>query len=373
MGSVRIALISPPFESVPPKLYGGTERVVASLARGLIEQDVEVTLFASGDSITDARLIPVVPQGLRLKRPTFQDAGPYQLRMLTQIAAQADEFDIIHNHNDYWMFPLSTLSRTPLLSTLHGRLDLPDLHYTYQSFPHQSWIAISDSQRSQAPHAPWLQTIHHGIPVEDYEFHAQSGDYLAFLGRFSPEKGPEEAIAIAHRSGIPLKIAAKLEEGWMRQYFDSRIAPQIDGRFIEYVGEISENEKSEFLGNARALVFPIDWPEPFGLVMIEAMACGTPVLARPCGSVREIIRNGETGFIRADIESLAQLAMNEIDTLSRQKCRQHIEQNFSLRRMTEDYLHVYRSLLSSPRSESHRRNLLHSLERPSHRDPEARL
>lgn len=370
---MRIALISPPFESVPPKLYGGTERVVASLARGLIEQDVEVTLFASGDSITEAKLVPVVPQGLRLKRPSFLDAGPYQLRMLTQIAAQAEDFDLIHNHNDYWMFPLSVLSRTPLLTTLHGRLDLPDVSYTYQSFPEQHWIAISDSQRSQVPHAPWLRTIHHGIALEDYVFQPQPGKYLAFLGRFSPEKGPEEAIAIAHQSGIPLKIAAKLEDGWMKQYFDARIAPQIDGRFIEYVGEISESEKSEFLGNARALVFPIDWPEPFGLVMIEALACGTPVLARPCGSVPEILRDGKTGFLSHQISDLARLARDGITQISRAFCRRHVEEHFSLRRMTEDYLHVYRSLLSAPRCESHRRNFLHSLERAPQRDPEARL
>ena len=361
-------MISPLFESVPPKLYGGTERVVYQLCQGLTSQDVEVVLFASGDSLVECPLQAVVPEGLRLKQPPVMDSLPYHYKMMAQVAKQAPEFDVIHNHSDYWMLPLTEMTQTPVVSTLHGRLDLPDSHTAYRAFSSAGMISISDSQRKPLPDLPWLRTIHHGLDLDQFQFHPKPGQYLAFLGRISEEKKPEWAIQIAKHAGVPLKIAAKIEGQLGSDYYSRLVKPHVDGKFIDYVGEISEHEKSEFLGNALALVFPIDWPEPFGLVMIESLACGTPVLARPQGSVPEILRDGVTGFIHPDLEVLAQ-KVGELSQISRLACRQWVNEHFSLQRMTEDYIDVYRKLAATQGiSVDHRRNFLHPLKRAAFRN-----
>jgi glycosyltransferase involved in cell wall biosynthesis len=364
---MHIALVSPLFEQVPPQLYGGTERIVDYLARGLIQKGVDVTVFASGDSQVPARLISPIDQALRLSSKEIRDFLPYHFKLLSQVAERASEFDVIHNHHDYWMLPLAQMTSTPLVTTTHGRLDLDDLPAAYLSFGDSAFIAISESQRRQFTQLPWMATIPHGIPVEQYRFSEEPGSYLAFLGRIDPSKGPDRAVEIAQRSGIPLKIAAKIEKGLSQEYFDYAIKPHVDGRWVEYIGEISEAEKSEFLGNALALCFPIDWPEPFGLVMVEALACGTPVLARPCGSVPEILVDGLTGFIDPGVSVLAQ-KVRDLGSIDRKSCRRWVENNFSLSRMTEDYVRVYRQLIESREDGHRRRNFVHSLERPIERN-----
>ncbi len=362
---MRIALVSPLFESVPPKLYGGTERVVANLCDGLVKSGVEVSVFASADSEVSGELIPMVDQALRLREPPVTDIGPHHMKILAEVAKRAEEFDVIHNHHDYWMFPLSKLTSTPVLTTLHGRLDLPDLKTVFDAYPEHSFVSISDSQRTPQPQLRWVNTIYHGIDVNRFEYHPEPGEYLAFLGRICREKRPEWAIEIAKKSGIPLKIAAKIEKGEGQEYYDTFVKPHVDGKFIEFVGEISESQKSDFLGKARALVFPIDWPEPFGLVVIESLACGTPVLARPVGSVPELIEDGVTGFLDLNIEQLADRVL-EISKISRSACRAQAEKRFSLRRMTEDYLNVYRFLSEFKsrigRSDRRRRDLVYPFE-----------
>jgi glycosyltransferase involved in cell wall biosynthesis len=366
---MRVALISPLYESVPPKLYGGTERVIHGLCRGLIESDVEVTVFASGDSAVDGKLIPVIDEAFRLRKSPIADPNPYHLKMLEMVASRADEFDVIHNHHDYWMLPLSEMTNTPLLTTVHGRLDLPDIAEAFYAYPNANFISITDAQRAPMKRLRWLRTIHHGIDPDTFKFHEKPGKYLAFLGRMDAAKRPDLAIQIAKESGVPLKIAAKIEGPEMSLYYDTFVKPHVDGKFIEYVGEICESEKSEFLGNAFATVFPIDWPEPFGLVMIESLACGTPVLARPCGSVPELLEHGLTGYIDMDPRELAK-RVQDIPKISRKKCRQWVEHRFSQERMTEDYIHVYRHLseFASARRKEGRfdrrgRYQLHSVER----------
>jgi glycosyltransferase involved in cell wall biosynthesis len=358
---MRVALISPLFESVPPRCYGGTERVVYNLCRGLKERGVDVTLFASGDSKVDAALVPVIDESFRLRKKPVPDPNAYHFKMLNLVASRAREFDLIHNHHDYWMLPLARMSSTPLLTTLHGRLDIPELVLPIPDCRDGFFVSISHSQRQALPNLKWLQTIHHGIDAEDFRFYPKSGKYLAFLGRINREKRPDWAIKIAKASGVPLKIAAKIEGPEGQEYYDRFVRPHVDGKFIEYVGEISESEKSRFLGEAYALVFPIDWPEPFGLVVIEALACGTPVLARPLGAVPEITREGVTGFNHLSIEELAG-KVHEIPRLSRAACRKWVEERFSLRRMTEDYVNVYGTLsrvVSWSGSDRHRRHLLY--------------
>ena len=360
---MRIAMLSPLFESVPPRFYGGTERVIFNLSRGLTAAGIDVTLFASGDSVSSGRLIPVIDEALRLKKKPVSDPNVYNLKMLAEVAHRADEFDLIHNHHDYWMLPLSEMISAPLLTTLHGRMDLPDISAAFYSYPKSFYVSISHSQRVPMSKLHWLRTIYHGINVEEFKFQEKPGKYLAFLGRISREKAPHFAIEIAHRSGVPLKIAAKIEGPESQEYFDKCIKPHVDGKFIEFIGEISESEKSDFLGNALALVFPIDWPEPFGLVVIEALACGTPVLARPCGSMPELLSDGVTGFISLDVEVLAK-RVQDIPTISRRFCREWVEKRFSLKRMTEDYIHVYRHATSSRfRSDRRRRNILYPIQR----------
>lgn len=378
--TMKVALLAPLFESVPPRFYGGTERVVANLCKGLQSRGIDVTLFATHDSTIDVKKISVSKEALRLRKKQVVDQVPHHLKMLATVGKHASEFDIIHNHHDYWMLPLSFITRHPLLTTLHGQLQIPDIAYAFESFENCAYVSISNSQRPPLSHLPWVSTIYHGIDVDQFQFYEDPGKYLAFLGRISPEKKPEWAIEIAKKSGVPLKIAAKIEGKAGQDYFDQVIKKEIDGKFIEYVGEISENEKSEFLGNALGLTFPIDWPEPFGLVVIESLACGTPVLARPMGSVPELLRDGFTGFCDLNIQTLAK-KVSMLHRISRSQCRAWVEQRFSLHRMTEDYIHVYRSLIQHSsasfltpsgqgiRPYRNRRNFLYSIERSLNRNP----
>jgi len=359
---MRIAILSPLFESVPPRYYGGTERVVASLCRGLAQQGIEVTLFASGDSITDGKLIPVVNESFRLRSGPSIDSAAHHLRMLALVAEKASMFDLIHNHHDYWMLPLPLMTSTPLLTTVHGRMDLPDSAAVFSEYSrYSSFVSISKSQRAPLPGLSWVANIYHGLELADVEFYPEPGKYLAFLGRISPEKRPEWAIEIAKKSGVPLKIAAKIEGKVSQDYYDHFIEPHVDGRFIEYVGEISESEKSAFLGDALALVFPIDWPEPFGLVVIEALSRGTPVLARPIGAIPELLEDRVTGFLDYNIANLAR-RVPDIYRISRRGCRAWVEERLSLERMTKEYVHVYRRTIEQKfQRNSHRWNIVHSL------------
>ncbi|HUP57228.1 MAG TPA: glycosyltransferase family 4 protein [Bdellovibrionota bacterium] len=369
---MRVALVSPLFESVPPRRYGGTERVVYNLCHGLKERGIDVTLFASGDSQAGVPLVPIVEEAFRLSGRPVRDPAAYHFKMLAEVARRAHEFDVIHNHHDYWMLPLAKMTGTPILTTLHGRLDIPELVLPLPEFDGSWFVSISDSQRSALPGLPWLGTIHHGIDASNFQFRAEPGKYLAFLGRIDDHKRPEYAIEIAKRSGVPLKIAAKIEGREAQAYYDAHVAPHVDGSFIEYVGEITESEKSEFLGGALALVFPIDWPEPFGLVMLESLACGTPVLARPRGAAPEVLRSGVTGYVHEDLGVLAESVRN-LDRISRHECRRWVETRFSLGRMTEDYVNVYGTLAGVAESrdlhrgfrragpDRHRRHFVHSI------------
>ncbi len=335
---MKIAQIAPLHESVPPRLYGGTERVVAFLTDELVRQGHEVTLFASGDSRTRARLAPVIDAALRLDRVPPDPLSAHVL-LLEQVLQRADEFDVLHFHIDYLHFPVLRRLAVPHLTTLHGRLDLPGLDRLYREYRDMPVVSISDSQRSPLPAAGWIGTVYNGLPESLLPFDPRGGDYLAFLGRMSPEKGPETAIRIAVTSGLPLRMAAKVDPV-DQAYFDQRIRPWLDHPGIEFVGEIDEREKARFLGRARALLFPIDWPEPFGLVMTEAMACGTPVIAFRRGSVPEVMADGVTGFVVDSLDE-AVAAVGRIGTIRRRDCRRHFEQHFSARRMARDYLALY--------------------------------
>jgi len=343
---LRIAQVAPLYESVPPKLYGGTERVVSYLTEELVRRGNHVTLFASGDSVTSAELHAGYPEALRLSGQVNVAAHGtgLHLPMLSEVYDHADEFDVIHAHLDYWTFNLARLVATPTVTTLHGRLDLEDLHPIYNSYNDLPLISISDAQRRPLPSMNWVATVHHGVPREHLHFNPNGGRYLAFLGRIAPEKRPDIAIEVARKAGIPLKIAAKVDEV-DREYFKTTIEPMIQAPSVEYIGEINETQKSEFLGNALALLFTIDWPEPFGLVMIEAMACGTPVIARPCGSVPEVMRDGVTGFIASEFDDLV-AAVKKVDTLSRQACREEYEHRFAVDVMAEKYERIYRELIA---------------------------
>ena len=344
---MRIAQVAPLYESVPPQLYGGTERVVSYLTEELVEEGHDVTLFASGDSRTRARLVPVCARSLRLD-PEQRDQLAHHVLMLEEVAKRAAHFDVIHFHIDYLHYPLSRRQRVPQLTTLHGRLDMPELGALYAEFRDMPVVSISDAQRAPLSHASWLGTVHHGLPVELLRFSPGPGSYLAFVGRTSPEKGLDRAIEIARRAGIELRIAAKVDDA-DRDYFREVIEPLLDGPLVEFVGEIGEAEKEEFLGNALALLFPIDWPEPFGLVMIEAMACGTPVIAFPGGSVVEIVEPGRNGFIVPDAAA-AVAAVGKAGDLDRSLCRELFEVRFSAQRMARDYLELYERVLELIRS-----------------------
>ncbi len=370
---MRVAILSPLFESVPPQLYGGTERVVANLCRGLMQAQCEVVLFASGDSSVATPLVPVIERAIRLSHPRIMEPSAHHIRMLAMVAEQASNFDVIHNHHDYWMLPLSQMTKAPLLTTCHGRLDLPFLGPLFSSYSRCPLISISNHQRIPLPRLNWMKTIYHGIELDDFTFCREPGKYLAFLGRICPDKRPEWAIQIAQSSGVPLKIAAKIEGEEGQNYYDAFVKPHVDGKFIEYVGEISESEKSSFLSNALALVFPIDWPEPFGLVMVEAWACGTPVLARPCGSVPELINEGVTGYSDMSLDVLSE-RVKDLEKINRYECRAWVRKRFSIARMTEDYIHVYRTLIEQGYpSHSDRWDFVHPLKRASQRDPQDQL
>ncbi len=339
---MKIAQFAPLYESVPPKYYGGTERVVSYLTEGLVRAGHEVTLFASGDSVTKAHLVAGCHRALRLDKECI-DRIAYHILLTEQAYRQASQFDIIHNHNDYFPFSLARRSDTPTLTTLHGRLDLKDLIPLYEEFKDIPVVSISDAQREPLPSINWQGTVHHGLPKDIDTFHEGPGTYLAFLGRICPEKRVDRAIETAKRCGMKLKIAAKVDKV-DQEYFEQYIKPMLEHPLIDYVGELGEGENDEFLGNATALLFPIDWPEPFGLVMIEAMACGTPVIARRHGSVPEVIEEGVTGLI---VESADEAvgAVKKVSSLSRKRCRQVFEERFSDTRMVKDYLDIYKRLI----------------------------
>lgn len=339
---MKIAQVAPLYESVPPKLYGGTERVVSWLTEELVRLGHEVTLFASGDSLTSANLVPICPEALRLNSQCI-DQLAHHVIMIEQVFQERSAFDLVHFHIDYLHFSVSRREQLVGLTTLHGRLDLPDLVPLYRTFPEMPVVSISDAQRKPLPWLNWQGTVHHGLPANQFKFHAGPGQYLAFLGRTSPEKGLDRAIEIAKRAGIPLKIAAKIDRA-DAEYFETRIKPLLDHGLIEFIGEIGFYEKNDFLGNAMALLFPIQWPEPFGLVMIEAMACGTPVIAYPGGSVGEVMKDGVTGFIVPD-EDEAVKAVERIPEIDRQKCRHYFERKFTAARMAQDYLNIYKRLV----------------------------
>jgi glycosyltransferase involved in cell wall biosynthesis len=343
---MKIAQVAPLIESVPPKLYGGTERVVSYLTDELVRQGHDVTLFASGDSQTKAKLVASVPKALRLN-PAVKESLPHTVLQLEHLRQRADEFDVIHFHSDYLHLPLArTLFSGRTVTTMHGRLDLPDYQALFAEFRDTPLVSISNSQRTPLPHANWVGTVHHGLPASVCRFEPNPrGDYLAFLGRISPEKRPDRAIEIAARAGVPLRIAAKVDAA-DQQYFRMHIEPLLSQRHVEFVGEISEAQKAEFLGNAMALLFPIDWPEPFGLVMIEAMACGTPVIAWPCGSVPEVIDDGVTGRI-VDSEEAAATVVEEVARMDRRRVRSIFERRFSAEVMAQRYTDLYLRLLRS--------------------------
>jgi glycosyltransferase involved in cell wall biosynthesis len=340
---LRIAQLAPLHERIPPELYGGTERVVSYITEELTRRGHNVTLFAAGDAQTSARLWAGCTRALRLAGKP--EPGVFlQLRMISEIyGTLANQFDVVHSHLDYWALPFAELVNLPTVTTMHGRLDLPDLHPVYAHYTKAPLVSISDAQRAPLPFMNWVATIHHGIPRDLLKYNPTGGKYLAFLGRISPEKRPDIAIDVARKVGIPLKIAAKVDVV-DREYFESIIKPRLDAPGVEYIGEISETEKSEFLGNALALMFTIDWPEPFGLAMIEALACGTPVIARPCGSVPEIITPGVTGVVESSFDGLVS-AIKGIRRLSRSACRKEFEARFTVEAMMDRYEDVYRQVI----------------------------
>ena len=342
---MKIAQIAPLIESVPPPLYGGTERIVSCLTEELVRLGHEVTLFASANSITSAELAPCCNHALRLD-DTVRDIIPHYMLMVDKVRERADDFDLLHFHIELFHFPLFRSLEARTLTTLHGRQDLSDLKPFYHRFSKMPLVSISAAQRKPLPHANFVATIHHGIPADLHRPSFERGSYLAFLGRISPEKRPDRAIRIAQRAGIPLKIAAKVDKV-DEAYFRSEILPLIDGQAIEFLGEINDKEKTSFLRDAAALLFPIDWPEPFGLVMIEAMACGTPVLAFRCGSVPEIVEDGVTGKV-VESEDEAIVALPELLTYDRRAVRKRFQERFTVARMARDYAGLYRKLVTVP-------------------------
>ncbi|HEY3762165.1 MAG TPA: glycosyltransferase family 4 protein [Verrucomicrobiae bacterium] len=338
---LKIAQVAPLYESVPPQFYGGTERVVSYLTEALVDLGHEVTLYASGDSSTKANLRPICKRALRLDK-TSVDPHADHVFMAERIFREAGEFDIVHSHIDYSFFPLLRRMQTAHLTTLHGRLDIPNLRDLYREFADMPVASISHRQRAPLPWADWQTTVYHGVPEKMFKPVATAGKYLAFLGRISPEKRVDEAIQAANRVGMPLKIAAKVDKVDV-EYYQAVVKPLLN-RNVEFVGEIRDSDKNEFLGNAAALLFMIDWPEPFGLAMIEALACGTPVIARNRGSVPEIIEQGVTGYIVKNVDEAVE-AIPEISRLNRKRCREAFEQRFTATRMANDYINVYEKLI----------------------------
>ena len=341
---MKIAQVTPLYEAVPPKLYGGTERVVAHLTDALVDLGHDVTLFASAEARTRARLVPVRDQAIRLDPAPLKSDLAAHLSMMGEVMERVDEFDVIHFHTDMIHFPMFSRYADKTITTLHGRLDMKDLAPVYERWPEFGLVSISDDQRKPLAFANWRATVHHGMPEELYRFSPKSDGYLAFLGRISPEKRPDRAIEIALKLGKPLKIAAKVDAA-DKVYYETKIKPLLDNPLIEFIGEIGDHQKSEFLGKADALLFPIDWPEPFGLVMIEAMACGTPVIAFKCGSTTEIIEDGTTGYL-VDTMDQAVEAAGRAHRLDRAAIRECFEQRFSSAAMARRYLDVYGDLLA---------------------------
>lgn len=343
---MKIAQISPLYEAVPPKLYGGTERVVHYLTEELVQMGQEVTLFASGDSKTSAKLQAIVPEALRLKN--CEDGLIPHLLQIEEVMDRAHEFDLIHFHTDYLNFPFTNGLDVPHVTTLHGKLSIPELQPFYNKYRHQPVISISKSQRKPLPQANWVGNVHHGLPIDLLKPGKGNGKYLAFLGRVSPEKGLESAISIAIAAGLPLKVAAKIDKA-DKEYYEEKIRKLFEHSLVEYIGEVNEKQKQQFLGNAMALLFPINWEEPFGMVLIEAMACGTPVIAFNRGSVPEIIENGCNGFL-VSTEKQAIKALGQLHKIDRKEVRKLFEERFSSRRMALDYLKIYEKLVSKARS-----------------------
>jgi glycosyltransferase involved in cell wall biosynthesis len=343
--TMRIAQIAPLYESVPPTRYGGTERVVSWLTEELVARGHEVTLFASADSRTQATLVPVVDRALRLADVA---GGPtWHALELAMAHDRAHEFDVIHSHVDHLTFPVLRTSRTPVVTTLHGRLDVPGLGPVLRHFDSMPLVSISDAQRDPIPDAGWMRTIYHGLPLEDYEVGSGRGDYVVFLGRISPEKRPGAAIDLARRAGVRLVIAAKVDPT-DRAYFESVVEPRLREPGIDFVGEVDDAAKVRLLGDARALLFPILWPEPFGLAMIEALACGTPVLTRRCGSTPEVIDTAEVGAV-CDTDAALLRAFDGLGAFDRATCRRRVEERFSVARMADEYETVYDEIVASAR------------------------
>jgi glycosyltransferase involved in cell wall biosynthesis len=339
---MRIAQVAPLTESVPPKLYGGTERVVSYITEALVDLGHDVTLFASGDSQTSGKLEAVWPRALRLD-PGIRDRIAPHMLLMERVRRMADQFDVLHFHMDYYSFSLFGRQETPFITTLHGRLDLPEQQPVFDVFNNAAVVSISDNQRHPLPQAKWLTTVYHGLPETLYTPQPVEQQYLAFLGRISPEKRVDTAIRIAEKCGMKIKVAAKIDAA-DREYFENEIKPLFDLPHVEYIGEIADKDKATFLSGAHALLFPIDWPEPFGLVMIEAMACGTPVIAFNRGSVPEVIDEGVSGFVVED-EIGAVAAVNRIHTLSRERVRERFETRFTSRRMAQQYVDAYNTVI----------------------------
>ena len=342
--AMKIAQVAPLYESVPPKRYGGTERVVSYLTEELVAQGHDVTLFASGDSVTSARLCPACESALRLQKESVTDPLAYHVRMVEMVAREAQSFDVVHFHIDYVHFPLTRCKHMAAVTTLHGRLDIPELAPLYRAYQDMRLVSISNSQRTPLPWANWVGTVYHGLPVRPLPATDPSaGKYLVFLGRICPEKRVDRAIEIARRAEVPLKIAAKIDPA-DQEYFEAEIRKLLDNPFVEFIGEIGEQDKDALLANAQALLFPIDWPEPFGMVLIEAMSCGTPVIAFPMGSVPEIIEHGVTGYIVNNVAEAVD-AVHALGSLDRRDCRRVFEKRFSVERMCLDYLKIYETLI----------------------------
>ncbi len=344
---MKIAQVAPLHESVPPAKYGGTERVVSYLTEELVRQGHEVTLFASGDSKTSARLMPQGKRSLRTD-PDCEDSLAPHVVMLEEVLRCADEFDVIHFHIDYIQYPAFSRIATRHLTTQHGRMDHASLQTVFRMYREAPLVSISNAQRTPIPWANWLGTVYHGLPLDLYRYTETAGRYLAFVGRISPEKGLDKAIEIARRAGMPLKIAAKVDKQ-DREYFDEIIRPLLNDSSIEFLEEVGDPEKQELLGEAAALLFPINWPEPFGIVMIEAMACGTPVIAFPCGAVPEVINEGATGFLVNNVDEAVE-AIGKLPSLSRKLCREVFERRFSSTRMARDYCALYEKLQAGEHS-----------------------
>jgi len=339
---MKIAQVAPLWESVPPKLYGGTERIVSYITEELVKLGHDVTLFASGDSETAARLEAICPQALRLNTGIFNRDAPIIMQQERALGTTKD-FDIIHSHLDFIGFPIARRNTVPVVTTLHGRLDLPELEPVFREFSEMPLVSISDAQRRPLPWANWAGTIHHGLPRDLYTFHQKAEGYLAFLGRMSPEKKPDQAIEIAKRVGLPLRMAAKVDPA-DQKYFEAEVEPLLDHPLIEFIGEISDADKDEFIGNAAALVCPYDWPEPFGLVLIEALACGTPVLAYRRGSIPEIIDHGVTGFVCETLSEMVE-AVGQVHRIDRHRCREAFDARFTADRMARDYVALYERII----------------------------